>query len=388
MKIMNETIEQIKAYLNSKKSLVLQKEEVLSKIDINRFNIFTSISSVYFKEKFHSDILANILDPETDTIGNSKYFSLFLELLFAENNHSRFTSDFSKIIVSKEEAIIGKASEEGFIDIFISDPDKSKCIIIENKINKAADMKNQLARYVEYAKNEGFNEIVIVYIPLYEKMPPLEYYDEKYNEYTALIKKNIIVLDAKKLAEKFIDECINITSLDNRDAYVYLVHYSRLLKYLGEEAMAKEQDVKILEQIYDDPLNITIARNISDVWTNRTALIGEIIAEELIKKDGKLLTKSSFSDNTALIFTINELYLGIRIKKEDKNKLGTNITNQLEHSLGEDFSLINEGNKGLEPWVYDRDNIIYFKRFLLENYAGSINDLKNKFVKLAEELVI
>ena len=50
-------------------------------LDESRFNIFTSISSIYHRENLHSDILKLILDPNTGEIGNPENIKLFVNLL-------------------------------------------------------------------------------------------------------------------------------------------------------------------------------------------------------------------------------------------------------------------------------------------------------------------
>ena len=167
----------------------------------NTFNIFTEISDIYWRENLHSNILKIILDPNTPVISNRnpKYLNLLITT-FIGNVNIEFSSDM--------EVTIEEPTDDGRIDIFIKNFSNNNVIIIENKINNATDMPNQLARYYEYIKKRKENLIAILYLPLFNKQPPFEYYDENYhniNEMIVLIKD--FYQDVKfQLSNKIIEE--------------------------------------------------------------------------------------------------------------------------------------------------------------------------------------
>ncbi len=105
------------------------------------FNIFALISETYHKENFHSDIISALLNP----IGKHNEGDLFLNL-FLQFLQTKFTKQVDAIsnnyganpYVDKEFPIEGQRR----IDILIASD--TNAIIIENKINDAIDMENQI----------------------------------------------------------------------------------------------------------------------------------------------------------------------------------------------------------------------------------------------------
>ena len=97
-------------------------------------NVFTLASEFYYRENFHSFILASYLNPTEKHFEGNKYLHQFIELLNkkgVEKGHSKISiDDFlnSEVHIEKHK-----------IDILITDDVSKKAIIIENKINNAID---------------------------------------------------------------------------------------------------------------------------------------------------------------------------------------------------------------------------------------------------------
>ena len=102
----------------------------------NRFNLFHVISNLYYRENFHSDIIAFILDPNA----NHGYKHLMLNSFIALLNRIGFNID----VANYYDAMVVR--EEARIDILIKSESNKRAIIIENKINNAGDMPRQLPR--------------------------------------------------------------------------------------------------------------------------------------------------------------------------------------------------------------------------------------------------
>ena len=81
-----------------------------------RFNFFASISDIYYRENFHSDILNMILDPYTEEVGNSQFLTSFLELIGCN------TDDFKSDVFCIREASLN--SSDSRIDILIESKKK------------------------------------------------------------------------------------------------------------------------------------------------------------------------------------------------------------------------------------------------------------------------
>ena len=116
------------------------------------FNIILSSSDYYYRENFHSDIICSIFNQK-------EYFiEFFIDFINSFNPDLRIdSSNYTN----------GYASRETHrIDVLISDESSKHCIIIENKINDAGDMRRQLPRYFEIKQKEGFIVDAIVYLSL------------------------------------------------------------------------------------------------------------------------------------------------------------------------------------------------------------------------------
>ena len=116
------------------------------------FNIILSSSDYYYRENFHSDIICSIFNQK-------EYFiEFFIDFINSFNSELRIdSSNYTN----------GYASRETHrIDVLIADESSKHCIIIENKINDAGDMRRQLPRYFEIKQKEGFIVDAIVYLSL------------------------------------------------------------------------------------------------------------------------------------------------------------------------------------------------------------------------------
>lgn len=128
------------------------------------FNPFALVSDIYYRENFHSDLLAAILDPQSKHNQGNVFLRLFLEFLRDRHGIPIDPSNYDRARVEKESARI---------DLLIWDEHSSKAIIIENKINGAGDMDRQVVRYLEaVVDNRGLECEAIVYLPLLQKKMP------------------------------------------------------------------------------------------------------------------------------------------------------------------------------------------------------------------------
>jgi hypothetical protein len=117
-------------------------KEFRKKTNIKPYNIILAASDIYYRENFHSDIMAYILENKRNTLG---YFIAYINEL--SNMPKINMDDFLEVEVVRE---------ENKIDILIKDSKSFHCIIIENKINNAGDMKRQLPRYYNTIVKNGY----------------------------------------------------------------------------------------------------------------------------------------------------------------------------------------------------------------------------------------
>jgi len=321
-----------------------------------KFNFFTSISDIYYRENFHSDILKHTLDPCTDVIGNKLYIDIFVDILNDLKNNGKleyFHKDVTKV-----------SREEGRIDILIEDDCQS--IIIESKINYAADQENQLARYVEYLKNK--NITAVVYLTPVPGMRPDFNYSKEYTNYKFDIQEKLIclpILDNKgiSLVHNYLDECIKQT--ENVTAKVYLEQYSQLLKHLGGQIMTKEFSKKILEDIYSSQEKISAAMNIVEIWKDeRGDLLTEIIRESIKNTDisfqdhseygGAIFKKIDDDISVGFACTLCFGFISSPGRKIIKPEIKNNLTSILEN---ENFIKYSGKIDYEDKWVYREVNI-------------------------------
>lgn len=201
------------------------------------FNLFAIVSDLYYRENFHSDVLRAMLDPKSRHRDGDRFLRLFLD--FLTRHKAAVDPDHY------QEASVVR--EEGRIDILITDAISKKAIVIENKINGAADMPKQLPRYVNFAKESGFEVDAIAYLRLDRRQHP----DKK--DWTAAERKEI---DPKLLCLSAYDEsdddllngwlmpCENTAHDSNAKAI--FKQYGELITKLGRKTMNKP----IMRQFY------------------------------------------------------------------------------------------------------------------------------------------
>ena len=264
------------------------------------------------KENLHSDILFTILNPDTPEIGRKYFLEEFVKFLDIENRFD-CTKDFGIIVVIKEQPT-GKIAwtdndgqqreKEGYIDLLIKNDEQA--IIIENKINYAPDMDNQLVRYMKYVDEElGIKTYTVVYLTLIddkEKKPPLEFdkgfkkYKEMLNDKKTGILKELYAVDGEKslannllpkLCERLQEEQERSQSQNVKEscdiARVYINQYKILLEHLGGKAYMNSVNKKLIEDIYSSQDKWDAANDFVKFWENKNEPLREVMEEKFRK---------------------------------------------------------------------------------------------------------
>ncbi|MEQ1858468.1 MAG: PD-(D/E)XK nuclease family protein [Chthoniobacteraceae bacterium] len=216
------------------------------------FNLFAIVTELYYRENFHSDVLRALLDPNSKHQDGSVFLDLFLAFL------KRHGAKVSRCNYSNASVV----REEGRVDILVRDESSKRAIIIENKINGAADMPRQLPRYVEYANNQGYEVDAIVYLRLNRLQHP-DKTDWTVSERTE-IEAKLLCLNAydesgDDLFEGWLRPCQD-AALDSEAAHIFK-QYSQLIIKLGKNTMNKP----IMDQFYQlmkEGDNYTSARSL------------------------------------------------------------------------------------------------------------------------------
>ena len=191
------------------------------------FNIFELISDIYYRENFHSDIIAQLLK-------NEIILKNFLKFIGVDE------SAYKNYEVKRE---------ENKIDILIKT--EANCIIVENKLNWAKDMPEQLFRYYNECKNNKKLEVdKIVYLsPNSYKKPA----DDSVREIPKELIKTIIGYDGENndfytmVLQKSLEEMNN---KEPKEWRLLLEHYLKILRQTGETKMDK-----LTKEFYDKIVN-------------------------------------------------------------------------------------------------------------------------------------
>ena len=191
------------------------------------FNIFELISDIYYRENFHSDIIAQLLR-------NEIILKNFLDFIGVDK------SKYENCEVEREESKI---------DILIKT--EKNCIIVENKLNWAKDMPEQLFRYYNECKNNKKLEVdKIVYLsPNSWKQPE----EQSIKEIPKELIKIIVGYDGENndfytmVLQKSLEEMNN---KEPKEWRLLLEHYLKILRQTGETKMDK-----LTKEFYDKIVN-------------------------------------------------------------------------------------------------------------------------------------
>jgi hypothetical protein len=197
------------------------------------YNLFTISSYNSYLENFHSDIVSSLLNPIGLHQQGNTFLHLFIDYLNKEYNCNLLTSDFQDTIVTRE---------TGRLDIWIRDEKSKQSIIIENKINNAADMDEQIDRYFNYAENARKYKVkAVVYLSLdgTKKAPPtienLEHLVKNIGAFTNM---------ENDLVNGWLQLCLK--SHGNTDSLSVIHQYIKLIQHLAN----KNMDTKTMDSFY------------------------------------------------------------------------------------------------------------------------------------------
>lgn len=286
------------------------KDDVIDKYDLTRekrFNIFETISDQYQKEKFHSDILYSILNPETPEIGTICNKEILEEFVKMVDNSFDFKVDNTVKVFKEKSNVVwdGKYYKQGYIDLLITNAN-NQAIIIENKINYAPDMDNQLVRYMKYVKEQEFGKdmtfedfkknVRVMYLTLVPgKIPNIYEYGDSFAEYKEMLSdaksgKDGAILKYRSAVDSdkdkpdlvtFLNDCIKLFGKRTDDTAllkkVYIEQYKTLLSHLGGSAAMLEYQKDLLKEIYSSPEKLKAAKDLIEAFNTKDAIVNKFI---------------------------------------------------------------------------------------------------------------
>jgi hypothetical protein len=370
-------------------------KETYGKLEEDTFNCFEVVEN-YRREDFNDIIISQILNPNTKEIGNKKYIHIFIELLCKINENLNLKEIFINNL--KVERQIGNM-EYGFIDILISD--KNNVIIVESKINGAADQDNQLARYYLYVKNILKKDVLaIVYIrPVCDeyKIPSFENYSEEYKNEIENIEKILVPVSIVSSKNKmdfchgFLDICCNQNVIDK--ASIYIKQYSDLLKNIGGNKMATNISKEMFKKLYGDSTSVEITNDIGKIWDDRWFILSSIIQDKLVKDmkfepDGDRYCYKKINDNLSLAFIydpdykkIGDAYI-IGFNYNSINKTTKESLKEYLNNLDSALIKFSEESNDIEDWLIAKEIIISLDKTINE----ILNDISQIYIKIFNEV--
>lgn len=240
---------------------------------VQGFNVFLAISDVYYKENFHSDFMAMLLDPSSPHHEGALFLQGFVEML---NQKLKEDGKNRTINVDSYGRYTQVFREKGKIDILVKG--SKHLIIIENKIHNASDMDRQLPRYVEYVADKYSDCALdaIVYLPLSDK--DKEGNEKKPNESTWLpgdhdkIYEKLLIIPAYtdtassriNIVENWLTPCYE--GCNDSDTKSVVKQYIELVKTLNRN-MEDTKDINQLAKLFEGNSEYVRAyQDLPDMW--------------------------------------------------------------------------------------------------------------------------
>ncbi len=258
--------------------------------DSNRFNLFKVVSDRFHREKLHSAILAFLLEKAP------RFWEVFLADLdeskdtYLQETKGTHLQDYFNTTEPVNILLEDGQKGDGFIDVLIHN--HKYAIIVENKLNRARDMNDQLCRYYHYVTEKKKLQVVgLVYMPLeHNKKPPIESYDcsrctrekcEKTGKET--LDSLTVVFPVQKLVASLTRWEIETQreQEDNflKDLHMFVRHYIDLLTQLGAQAMTFNHDKEIVREIFSNPHHLHAAAELNDIWQHLHSYLQPLVDE-------------------------------------------------------------------------------------------------------------
>ena len=381
--------------LYEKYALDIDKIKQRFRLNVEKtFNIFSVISDQYQKENLHSDIIRAIIGQDSDCFKSEYIMKEFLKFIRVEPED--FFDNISSIVVQREySTLTNNDNDRGRVDLLIYDD--TKAIIIENKINGAPDMDNQLAKYYEQLNNEGKKVLKIVYLTLNDSEGPKNFdqYIKSYQRYLKSIKEKLICISAvsdtkEKSFSVFLRE-LKLEQENNRDVKkVFLEQYCQLLDSLGGCNLMTETEVKCLEEILNDEKMIHKVNDFIEIWDKRFEFVGKKIFSR-IQSEKKRFKKENLRGYDVLVYKIpgiEEFY----IYYSSPVQIGFYLNdNKYKEKLKEVLSSVKEKSDkaNVVNWSITTSKDTYYWLYMIaDNFeAKKLDVIENHILKCLDNLI-
>lgn len=357
------------------------------------FNLFYLISDYYYRETFHGDIIAALLDPMGKHNKGIAYVSLFVNMINSKKQlveKKYYESESTRVIKEQptDDGIL-----KGRIDIFIEGTDKH-CIVVENKLYNAGDTNRQMPKYYKDLKQKGYNIDAFVYLPLDPNKEPNK--SDWSAEESNFIDERLVIIPA------YTTEGVNLVKdwlipAENDsigDAKFIIKQYKTLLNNLTIDVMDNKNIIDVLSK---DKKNIETTL---DILENCNAFCNKMIDMFVQKlsikanKAGYGFNKKGESENRIEIsngrwkyvidkYSTSGYWRGIETDNEN------NLISKTDHFFGENTKCDN--SKYPLGWNYFKGNLCNWSNLstIREMLNGSfaddiIKEVQSAFKKMDE----
>ncbi len=164
----------IKRFVDERPNALKKEREIAS-----TYNLFSILKIDFSEVRFHTPILANLLNPTGSHGQGLEFYNKFIETCLKKEHQEKFLKVTSfDLLMSSEKR---KGGEQIDILLYCCNPQNRFAIIIENKI-WAKDQPKQLYRYYKYAKDSlglATENICIIYLKPNKKPPDLDNLSDK-----------------------------------------------------------------------------------------------------------------------------------------------------------------------------------------------------------------
>lgn len=347
--------------------------------DNDDFNIFELMSDKFYRENFHSYIIAQLLKSEI-ILKNFLKFIEVNEIVYINNGYDVIP-----------EYSIKHEIKDGRIDILIKSNDeennedeenkeKPHCIIIENKLHGAKDEERQLYRYF-IACSEKFEVDKIVYLsPNSPKGPS----DDSKKEIPEVFIKTIVGYNGenKDFHTVLNDSLEEVKSNPSIEWHLLLKHYLKILRLTGETKMDALTE-KFYNKIKAEPEEYKKIQLIATMYNDLIKTRIDYFAEKFNGEnyENEYFWRYFYSEKRKVDYCL-EIYIEndrsglIFFSREDAKKKYEQDIKDIEAWL--------KKHKLFEGFKQDEDGC-WAKEFKFPKEEDALEEFTGKLIKLLEE---
>lgn len=352
----------------------------------DKFNLFTAITSTYWSENIHSNLIKAILDYKE--LGTIEVISSFLDYIGC--------SDFNKSVWDRLPPVVEResstASDEGNgrVDVLLRFNKGKFVVIIENKINGAQETDKQLGKYLENYKEE--NILKVVYIPKMGYEDP-ETWPENADKDKLVVLPAYDIGDNKSL-QKFFKTILQNEKLTEAQKFLFNQYIALIGIIMGITSLSDEQR-NVLQEFFLNKDARDQLNKINEMWNMRGTLVFEELQTELInnkldfgwKSFGQYEVYCTLIPQTSNTFYfLTDRYIpsplievGYYLKDGVTEDSSSNFINNLKNlAVVSDNKLEVSAKPSPNHWVYVKIPVDYYR---------SVEDAVESFVNIAKRLI-